>query len=216
MNEDDQDETVRAARLMTLARTLLAKNPLVQIKKHIRVVGFDDAPFRKNKDKKTWVIGTVTRGGDQVDGFMSFQVNVDGDEATDSLIECVNRSRFKHQLQCIFLDGIAVGGFNLIDVQKLSLKTGLPVINVMRDYPDFEKMKSAMQKIGRLDKWEFIERAGLVSKVENLYVQSVGIRKDRIAPLLKIVCTHSFIPEPIRLSHLIGAALVLGESKGKA
>ncbi|MBI4738127.1 DUF99 family protein [Candidatus Woesearchaeota archaeon] len=204
-----------------MVRTLLAKNPLVQIKKHIRVVGFDDAPFKKSadsdrSDNKTWVIGTVTRGGDQVDGFMSFKVKVDGDEATDRMIECVNRSRFKHQLQCVFLDGIAVAGFNLIDVQKLSVKTGLPVVNVIRDYPDFEKMRLAMQKIGMLDKWALIERAGPVRKVGNLYIQSTGIRDDRIGPLLKIVCTHSFIPEPVRLSHLIGAALIFGESKGKA
>src|SRR3989344_402165 len=108
-------------------------------KKEIRVIGIDDAPFRKFSKGKVFVIGTVFRGGTLLDGILSTKVNVDGSNSTKKIIEMVNKSKFKPQLRCIFLDGIAVGGFNIIDIQELNKQTKLPVIVVIRKKPDIAK-----------------------------------------------------------------------------
>ena len=116
------------------------------IKKEIRVIGIDDSPFNKFKDKKILVVGVVMRGGLFVDGVLSTKVKVDGSDATDKITKMINKCKFKPQLQCIFLNGIAVAGFNVIDVKKLNKKTKIPVVVVIRDNPDIANIKKTLIK----------------------------------------------------------------------
>jgi len=186
------------------------------MKHEIRVLGIDDASFDKFMDRRTMVIGTFFRGGNFLDGVMSTNITVDGTDSTAKIIAMINRSRFKSQLQAIFLDGIAVGGFNVIDVGKLSRKTGLPVIVVIRRYPDFRKIKAALARLRMQEKIRLIENAGKPVKMNRVYVQLTGISPERAKRMLDITCTHSYIPEPIRIAHLIGQGITKGESKGNA
>lgn len=186
------------------------------MKKEIRVIGIDDSPFDKFKDRNCFVVGVFYRGGNYMDGVLSTRVKVDGDDSTDKIAEMVNKCKFKPQLQCILLDGIAVAGFNVIDIHKLSKRTNLPVIVVMRDYPDFDKIKSALIKLKMKDKIKLLEKAGRVYHIGKIHTQFYGLIMDNVKKILEITCNHSFIPEPIRVAHLIAAGIVTGESKGRA
>ncbi len=185
-------------------------------KKEIRVVGIDDSPFNKFKDKKIIVVGVVMRGGSWVDGILSTKVIVDGNDSTKKIIEMINKCKFKPQLQCIFLDGIAVGGFNIIDVKELNKKTKLPVIVIIRRMPDISNITKTLIKINKKDKIKLIEKAGQVEKINDIFVQLTGIDYQKAKQILDICCTRSLIPEPIRLAHLIASGIVVGESKGRA
>jgi len=110
------------------------------IKKEIRVIGIDDSPYNKN-NKTNLIIGVVMRGGSWIDGILSTKVKVDGDDATTKIIKIINKCKFKTQLQCIFLDGIAVAGFNVIDIKELNQKTKIPVVVIIRKMPDIKKNK---------------------------------------------------------------------------
>ncbi len=186
------------------------------MKKQIRVIGIDDASFDKFKDKTVLVLGTIYRGGDFMDGLVSCYVDKDGSEATDKIIEMINNTKFKPQLQYILLDGIAVGGFNVIDVEKLSKETSLPVIVVIRSYPNFKEIIDALKKLKMEKKIKLIEKAGEVIKIGKIYVQLTNIDEKEAEKLLKILCTHSYFPEPIRVAHIIGSGLIKGESHGRA
>ncbi len=186
------------------------------IKREIRVLGIDDAPFDKFKKGNTVVVGTMFRGGQFIDGVVSTKVRVDGNNSTAKIADMINRSKFKPQLQVIMLDGIAVGGFNVIDVQKLNKKTGLPVIVVMRDYPDLDKMKSVLKKIGKEKKIKLLEKAGKIHRFCHIHIQKIGISLENATKMIKVCTTHSYIPEPIRVAHLIGGGIISGESKGRA
>ena len=186
------------------------------MKKEIRVLGIDDSPLPKIKRGKTLVIGTVFRGGTSIDGILSTMVNIDGHDSTDKLIKMVNSCKFKPQLQCILLDGIALGGFNIIDIKKLNKKTGIPVIVVIRKYPDFRKIKSALIKLKKEKKFKLLERAGPVTKIQDIFIQLKGLTLEKAKEILRITCTRSNIPEPIRIAHLIAAGIVNGESRGRA
>lgn len=186
------------------------------IKKEIRVIGIDDSPFNKFKDKEILVVGVVMRGGLFVDGILSTKANVDGNDATDKLVRMINKCKFKLQLQCIFLNGIAVAGFNVIDVQKLNKKTKIPVVVVIRTNPDIEKIKETLIKIKQKNKIKLIEKAGKVIQIDDIFVQLTGIDLEKTKKILKIVCTRSLLPEPLRLAHIIAAGIVVGESKGRA
>jgi len=184
------------------------------LKKEIRVIGIDDAPFKKFKKGKVLVV--VFRGGLYLDGILSTKVNVDGNDSTKKIIEMINKCKFKPQLQCIFLDGIAVGGFNILDVKELNKKTKLPVIVIIRRKPNLEKIKNTLIKIKKKSKIKLLEKAGSIIPVNKIYIQISGISIEKAKEFLKIVCTRSLIPEPIRIAHLIAAGITSGESKGKA
>lgn len=186
------------------------------LKKEIRVIGIDDSPFKKFKKGQVLVVGTVFRGGLFLDGVLSTKVNIDGSNATKKIIGMINECKFKPQLQCIFLNGIAVAGFNVIDVKELSKKTNLPVIVIIRKKPNIKKIKETLIKINKKDKIKLIEKAGHVIPVGEIYMQITGISIEKAKEILKIVCTRSLIPEPIRIAHLIASGITDGQSRGKA
>jgi uncharacterized protein len=188
----------------------------MKFKNEMRVIGIDDGPFNKFKDKNILLVGVVMRGGLYVDGVLSSKARVDGNDATKNIIKMVNNCKFKPQLQCIFLNGIAVGGFNVIDIIELKKKTKLPVIVVIRNNPNIVKIKKTLVKIKKKNKIKLLEKAGKVTKIGNIFVQLAGIDFEKAKKVLKIICTRSFLPEPLRLSHIVAAGIVKGESKGRA
>ncbi|MBI2208953.1 DUF99 family protein, partial [Candidatus Woesearchaeota archaeon] len=156
------------------------------------------------------------RGGSFLDGILSTKANVDGNNATKKLTAMINKSKFKPQLRCIFLDGIAVGGFNIIDIMELNKKTKLPVIVIIRKKPDIENIKRILAKLNKKSKIKLLEKAGPVVPAGKIYIQLAGIGMEKAKEILKIACTRSHIPEAVRLSHIIASGIVDGESRGKA
>ena len=186
------------------------------LKKEIRVIGIDDAPFNKFGKGNVLIVGTVFRGGQWIDGILSTKASIDGNNATKKIAEMVNKCKFRPQLQCIFLDGIAVGGFNIIDIRELSKKTKLPVIVIIRKKPDIKEIKKILTRLNKKDKIKLIEKAGSVVPAGKIYVQLTGLSIEKAKEILKITCTRSLIPEPIRIAHLIASGITFGESRGKA
>ncbi len=189
------------------------------MKKEIHVLGIDDAPFDL-KDETVLVVATFFRGGEWMDGVLSTMVEVDGEDATIKVIEMINKSKFKTQLQAILLDGIAFGGFNVVNIENICKHTNIPVIVVVRRMPDFEKLERALQKLGMKQKYALMEKAGKPQEVTlkqgKVFIQTAGIAFEQAEKILHLCCTRSYIPEPIRAAHLIGAGIVKGESKGRA
>jgi endonuclease V-like protein UPF0215 family len=178
------------------------------------VVGFDDAPFHRDRHSKVLIVGTVFAGR-RLDGVVSAHVRRDGVNSTRVMIDLLQSSRFYPQLQAVFLQGIAVGGFNVIDIHRLHAQLALPVIVVSRVKPNLSKIKTALlEKVpGGQKKWQLIEKAGPMEKINDVYVQRVGLDKDKTAALIARFAYHSVIPEPLRTAHLIAGGVVLGESK---
>lgn len=195
-------------------------------KPQIRILGVDDAPFVKGRGRAL-VIGTVFRGGEYMDGLLSTHVEVDGLDSTKILIDWINKSRNKDQLSVILTDGIALGGFNIIDIQKLSQRTNLPVIIVIRDMPNFKKISKALDHLpNKKKRLELIAKAGPVHELEvnhrelregkKIYFQFAGASESYARRVLNLSIKHGLIPEPIRIAHIIGQGLVFGESRGRA
>ncbi|MBI2663856.1 DUF99 family protein [Candidatus Woesearchaeota archaeon] len=186
------------------------------MKKEIRLLGIDDAPFDKFKDKKTLIVGVFFRGGGSVDGILSETVDIDGSDASEKIIEMVNRSKFRTQLRAIMLKGIAFAGFNLIDIEKVSKKTGIPVIVVMRRLPDKERIGRILAKLRKESSIKLMEKAGQISKAGAIYIQFSGTTPEQAKEIIRISSSRGNIPEPIRVAHLIAGGVKLGQSRGKA
>ena len=190
------------------------------IKKEIRILGIDDAPFPPHTKNNVMLIGTIFRGGTWLDGVLRTYIKGDGTDSTLKIIKMVNGSRHKDQMGVIMLDGITFGGFNIVNIKEIFNETGVPVIVIMRKFPNFEKIKKALTKFeDSLKRWSVIQEAGTVYKIENkepLYIQICGIDLEDAEEIVGLATTRSAIPEPIRAAHLIGAGVITGESKGSA
>jgi len=191
-----------------------------KIKQEIRILGIDDAPFTPRTSGEVMLIGTVFRGGTWLDGVLRTQIIIDGSDATDKIVKMVCSSRNKDQLGVIMLDGITFGGFNIVNIKKIFEKTEIPVIVVMRKFPHFDKIQTALKRFKDWEKrWNRVLIAGEVHKVENeetIFIQTYGISLDDAKEIIKISTTRSAIPEPVRAAHIIAAGVETGESKGNA
>lgn len=186
------------------------------LKKEVRILGIDDAAFDKFKDRYALVVGVLFRGGEFLDGVITTRVAVDGKNSTSKLIELVNKTKFKPQIQCIMIDGIAFGGFNVIDIVRLHTSTKIPVIVVMRDYPDIPNIIRILKKLKMDPKIRLLKKAGDIIRVDNIHIQFYGLTREKAISFLKLAIKRGNIPEPLRVAHLIGQGIILGESRGKA
>ncbi len=187
-----------------------------ELKREIRILGIDDSPFDKFKDRKVLVVATFFRGGSSLDGVLSTYAKVDGSDSTAKIAELIGKSKFKTQIRAIMLDGIAVGGFNIIDIKKLNKKTNIPVIVVMRKRPNIEKIEKALIKLKMEEKIRLLRNAGEIYQIDSIFVQIKGITLEKAKKIIRISTARALIPEPIRTAHLIAAGIILGESKGRA
>jgi endonuclease V-like protein UPF0215 family len=185
------------------------------MKSETRVLGIDDSPFKFNS-RDVLVVGAFFRGGKSLEGVLSTHVRKDGNNATQKLVDMVNKSKFKAQIRAILLDGIALGGFNVIDIHKLNYNTSIPVIVVMRHYPDKEKMFTALRMIKQDKKIKLIEKAGEVYRINDIHIQVAGISVYNATRIVELTLGYAHIPEPLRIAHIIASGVVKGESYGRA
>lgn len=114
------------------------------------------------------LVGVVS-SGTRIDGIVSGKIRRDGANATRVMVDLVRASQFGSHLQALMLQGIAVGGFNVVDVHGLRAALGIPVLVVTRRPPDMAAVKRALfsgtprdrpRVIGAARKWALIESAG--------------------------------------------------------
>ena len=182
----------------------------------IRVVGFDDAPFLRQSDEEVYLAGVVC-ALTRFEGMVWGQVQPDGWDATDTICQLLLGSKFLPQLHLVLFDGIGFGGFNIVDLPRLASRLQLPCVTVMRRYPNLEKMKVAMGRLPHLEKrLDLLQRAGTIHVYPPFFFQVCGEEPQIIAEVLTRLTDCGKVPEALRLAHLIGAAVVNGESGSQA
>jgi len=190
------------------------------IKKEIRILAWDDGPFEFKTKGKDILVGAIYRGGQFLDGLLKTEVEIDGEDATEKIIEKTLKTRHK-DLRVIMLDGITFAGFNTVDIKEIYERTNLPVIVVNRKKPNMEKFIEVLRRMPNPEKRvEAVKNAGPIYwisiKNKRICFQCYGIKKEDAEEIIKTTSTMSLIPEPLRAAHLIANGFVLGESVGRA
>jgi len=177
------------------------------------VIGIDDATFELKIDANTTQLIDVVCQGVRPVSICRKEIDIDGYDATEKLIELV-KFNDKH-VQFILTHSITFGGFNLINLKKIYNELEKPIIAVNERKVDIDAViktlkhkfpKTYKQKIqnifdaGNLFQTQ-IETAGGIS---DIYCHFNGIDIDKVESLLQKVCIDSKLPECIRLAHLIG------------
>jgi endonuclease V-like protein UPF0215 family len=185
-----------------------------------RVLGIDDAPFRWT-DETTDVVGVVVRAPAYIEGVLHDVVRVDGDDALEVLSRMILRSRHREGLSLVLLDGIALAGFNVVDIRALHRRIRVPVATITRKEPDLDAMVRVLERKFP----DGARRAALVRRdalhaIETghkpLYATFAGTDLETLRDALARCTVRGVLPEPLRVAHLIATALRKGESHGRA
>ena len=181
------------------------------------VIGIDDAPFAPSHRGDVSIVGMVY-SGERLDGVVSGKVRRDGADANRRVAAMIEDSKFAPQLQLVMFQGIALAGFNVLDIESLHLRLGLPILVVTRRRPDLDAIRDALlgPVPGGRRKWGLIEKLDPMEPLENVYVQRVGLSRDAARQVLRRFTHHGHIPEPLRTAHLVAGGMATGESRGRA
>ncbi len=181
------------------------------------VMGVDDAPFSRAHRGDVPIVGTVC-SRTRLDGILVGRARRDGANAAERIAELLLGSPFDGHVQAVILQGIAVAGFNVVDVHALAERIERPVLVVARRAPDLAAMRRALlgRVVGGHKKWRLVERAGPMEPVAGVYVQRVGLSQRQAAELVEHTTLHGNLPEPLRLAHLIAGAIATGVGRGGA
>ena len=126
----------------------------------------------------------------------------------------INGSPHRKQLRLVMLNGVTLAGFNIVDIEKLSSATGLPVIALTLEKPDIEAVHKALNNLPDNDeRWRMILAAGEIHEIrckgKKLYLEVAGISLFDAQEIIKLSSTNSSFPEPLRVAHLIASGVSL-------
>jgi len=189
---------------------------LLRSERRVRAVGFDDGPFTRGRRGRVAVAGVVT-SDTRFEGLVWTQVRQDGWNATVALAEALEAGKFLPQIHVVLLDGIALAGFNVVDLPMLAARLQRPCVAVMRRPPDVEAVTRALFRLPRpARRLSRLQRAGGIHQAARICFQVAGAHPDVTAAVLERLTDRGHIPEALRLAHLIAGAVATGQSGHRA
>ena len=180
------------------------------------ILGVDDAAFEKSQPAPVPIIGVMTQGAALVESVAMTAFPVDGAAATDFLATWIEGLRVYPSLQSIVLGGITIAGLGVVDIGALSDGLTLPVLVFNRKNPARSVVCSALRSAGLADRIAIVERTPVATRLgPGRYLTWAGVDEPTARHLLSVSVNKSSYPEAIRIAHLIGKAIVDGESRGR-
>ena len=181
-------------------------------KKAIRALGVAES-FRPTAKKST-LAGVVVRTDLVVDGFVFGAATVGGDDATRALLRMYRRLK-RGDLNVILLAGCIISRYNIVDVDELARRSGLPVVCLT--YKESKGIEDAIrrnfdQPEARLESYR---RLGARSQVllrtgHRVYVRTAGISDSDTQSVLDAFTLQGGVPEPVRLAKLLARSAPVG------
>ncbi len=180
------------------------------------VLGIDDAPFAKGQSQPVPIVGVTMEGQDLVEAVAIGEFPVDGSGATQYLADWITGLRSRPMLQGVMLGGITIAGLGLVDIPSLSERLGLPILVVTRHNPDNAELRQALKTVGLLDRLPILDRTPRAYRVaEGLFLAHAGGTRVEAEKTVCATLAKARLPEPLRIAHLIGRAIVMRESRGR-
>ncbi|MCX8184177.1 MAG: DUF99 family protein [Sulfolobales archaeon] len=179
---------------------------------YLRMIGIDDGffpPSFKELKLNTFLVGTLYQSMLPRDIRVRL-VTVDGTDGTEKATEIL---RDLGGVDVVFLDGVTVAGFNIIDPDTL-LQFSRLVVVIYKFEPSIEKIERALKL--HFSDWESrlkvilkaYSKSNLVStRWRTMRIASFGELEIDTAKLISSTQLVSSIPEPLRVSDIIASSL---------
>ena len=172
----------------------------------------DDGAFPKDRAKsQSTLILAVLLENSRILTVKMGRITVDGTDATRVLRSLVRRMRY----DAILLSGISFGGFNLVDIRKLSQATHKPVIAITGERPNNAAVLRALRKHfpDWKERWRMVKSAGRLysckplAKEPQLYFEVRGASATFAKRAISSSAMISRLPEPIRVAGILARGL---------
>ena len=172
----------------------------------------DDGAFPKDRDtNQSTLILAVLLQNSRILSIKVGRITVDGTDATRVLVSLVRSMRY----DAILLSGISFGGFNLVDIRKLSQATHRPVIAITGGRPNNAAVLSALRKHfpDWKERWRIVKDAGRLysckplAKEPELYFEVRGASAAFAKKAISSTAAISRLPEPIRVAGILAKGL---------
>jgi endonuclease V-like protein UPF0215 family len=179
-------------------------------------LGVDDAPFDKQQPGPVPIVAVAMEGSSVIESVAVGQFAIDGEGATDYLAGWISGLRTRPMIQAIILGGITVAGLGLVDMTALAEKLALPVLVVTRRNPLGSDLADALRAAGLSQRLAVLERTPRAYGTDaGFYLAHAGATRIEAERLVMATLGKSRLPEPLRVAHIIGQAIVLRESRGR-
>lgn len=180
------------------------------------VLGIDDGPFTKPQAHEVPLVAVMMEGAVLIEGVAVTTFPVDGEGVTEFLTGWIQGLRWKTALQAVVFGGATIAGLAIIDLVALAERLGVPCISITRRPPSNTQVERALAAAGLSERGTQLERLPpAVSVSRNLYLSFAGTTLADATALVAATCVKSKLPEPLRVAHLIAAALERGQSRGR-
>jgi endonuclease V-like protein UPF0215 family len=175
-------------------------------KKGIRVLGLAES-FNQKDLSSNWS-GIVMRRDLVVDGVSFGSSTIEGNDATDNIVNMWKKLD-RNDIGCIFLDGLVVSMYNIIDGRSICEITGLPVVAITFRYSKglegSIRYHFCTQSTDRIRRYNMLgDREPVLLKTgKKIFIRYWGSSYEIVTTLLNSFTLQGSIPEPIRLAKLI-------------
>ena len=194
---------IKVSRAPSAARTVIHRG-----KKGIRALGIAES-FRPGA-KTSVLAGVVMRTDLIVDGFVFGAATVGGEDATSSVLRMFRRLK-RQDLNLIMLSGCIISHYNIIDVDEVASKSGLPVCCLTYNESKgleaeirkrFERSQELVERYNRLGGRTPVSlRTG-----HKVYVRNADLDGADAKWVLDAFTLQGVVPEPIRVARLLARA----------
>ncbi len=179
------------------------------MKRGVRILAVDDAPFNKWEDKRTFLIGLLFREL-TIEAALREIVGVDGDDSTLALMRMVRHPKVREEVRVVLTHGTTFAGLNLLDMRFFYEETGIPVIAVTSKEPT-DEIRSALRAAKQEWKKEILERNPPYNALETMhgtcYYSHLGLERSEAEELLRRYSIESKVPEQLRVADLVARLL---------
>lgn len=163
--------------------------------------------FRES-DKISTLAGVVMRRDFIIDGFVLGHATIEGDDATDSVLQMYDRLG-RHDISYVMLSGLIISMYNIVDIRQIQNKLKIPVIGVT--YQESDGIEDALRyhfENSYQSKVEQYHKLGPRSEIKlhtghQIYARFEGCTLDETKKLLNALTLQGSVPEPLRVAQLL-------------
>ncbi len=180
-------------------------------KKGIRVLGIAES-FRRGIDRSV-LAGVVMRKDLIVDGIAFSRPKLEGDDATERVLELYERLERK-DVNVIMVSGAVISLYNIIDLERVYESLRVPLISlsyreskglegaIRKHFPDsWERKVEMYRKLGRRESIHL--KTG-----KKIFIRRFGLGKDEAREIIDAFILQGRYPEPVRVAGLVARAVL--------
>jgi endonuclease V-like protein UPF0215 family len=177
------------------------------VKSGVRALGVAES----YRDRYSTLAGAVVRASRVADGFAYESCTVGGLDATDAIVRLFSELD-REDVRYVFVAGIALAWYNVVDLRRIHEATDRPVISVtFEESPGLVEALEAEFEGAELDvRTATFERQPSRERLsvndQTVYVRSVGLDSGEARDAVRAFTPEGGRPEPLRVARLAARA----------